>query len=840
MKLKYLLPAAFLLILAAGIIIFCSLKTAKKTEPQNIPVPELAKEMNLVFEDKVRIYTSCSAEEGLDEIFKKNGVGLTKEELSAKKVPYKWDIDYNSLKGNCDFEESEDGFHVLSPDGGFVTRGPEKLVSNMTTVISFELSCHTEETAVRAGVEEYGLLRPGKYYAKEISGVQDREQVSFEISALEHFDSFRPILEITGDATVHSLRIYQKEIPGSTAVEGEVIERSSLPDPQKSDYPNCRFTAHFKGNVIKSGTACPGEIQLVIDGFEDYKILETDKLKNGDKVLCSILPFEALSDEEQSVQQSDELDLFTFDNYYVAAIHVVDDFSNDNAQFPASGVRFTDGPKEHISIFDKHINPPVPEALQQAQKQSISKDLEMIRAMLKDYDEAKIKEINASFSKAWDKEKARDPEGYNRVEVTNEKYVWRNIEDSFFSISESFSRLILTNSINDENVEALVELKKALEANGVQLVLSVIPTRDPIIARIINKDFRDIADYQTYNNIRILLEHGIEAVTPSMEAVKRFDEEAFAFNIGGDAHPSILIQKIVSEILAERLARYDYPKRLKRDSFTFAETKHRFWGYDPLTHYPADCDIGTHHAGEDIYVKTPVLQEDLSLINQDSEILVIGNSFTISPYQEYGLVTWLDYSLETDVSYYHFTMNGPATVFINNLLVSPEKYLKGKKVAVIQLALPNLLDEKWHNIAQLDRQLTLLSSAKPVSTIPLQQQDLDRILSDEHLSSKQKTTISQLNGFAFSTADGETKVAHAPIEFNNTKGIIIIQACLVSGTVTLTVNGISRRIPSSFDASVSSYQTLLFELPPDTQDLTITASGRKNSFFVIKDIELWQ
>ena len=842
MKLKYLLPAAFLLILAAGTIFFCSPKATKNNVPQNIPVPELANGMSLVFEDTVGIFTSCSPDEDPDEIFKKNGVSLTKDDLSEKKVPYTWSIDYNSMKGDCDFGESEEGFHVFSPDGGFVTLGPEKFVSNMSTVISFEISCHSEETIVKAGVEEYGLLRPGKYYAGEVSGIQDRKQVSFGIGALEHFDSFRPFLEITGDATVHSLCIYQKEIPGSTTVEGEIIERSSLPDPKKSDYPDCRFTAHFKGNVIKSGTACPEEILLVIDGFEDHGILGTDKLKNGDKVLCSILPFEALSDEEQSVQQSDDLDLFALDHYYVAAIHAIDDFSNDNAQFPASGVRFTDGLKEHVSIFDRHINPAVPEKLQQAQQQSISKDLQMINSMLKDYDEAKIKKINSSFSKAWDKEKSEDPAGYNRVEVSNETYVWRNIEDSFFSIKESFSKLISDDAVNEENAEALVELKKALEANGVQLILSVIPSRDPIVARIINKDFRDIVDYQTYNTVRILLEHGIEAVTPSMEAIKRFDEEAFTYNIGGDVHPSVLIQKTVSEILADRLKRYDYPKRLKRDSFTFAETKHQFWGIEPLTHYPANCDIGTHHAGEEIYVKTPLLQEDLSLIDQDSEILVIGNSFSISPYREYGLVSWLDYSLETSVSYYQFKMNGPATVFIDNLLVSPEKYLKGKKVAVIQVAMPILLDEKWHNIAQMDRQLTLLASAKPVSKIPLQQQDLDTILNDEHLSSRRKTTISQLNGFAFgiSASDSETKIAHAPIELNGSRGIIVIHACLVSRNVTISVNGVSQRIPSSSDDSVNSYQTLLFELPPDTHDLTITASGKKNSFFVIKDIELWQ
>ena len=134
-----------------------------------------------------------------------------------------------------------------------------------------------------------------------------------------------------------------------TIVEGEIVKRSDLPDPKKSDYPNCRFAVHFKGNTIISGEPCPKELVLIVEGFENYRILSTNNLKAGDKVLCAILPFDQLPEDYQSTQQSDDLELFLLERYYVLDIKTIRRFT-DSELAPASGVFFSSG-GAHISQY---------------------------------------------------------------------------------------------------------------------------------------------------------------------------------------------------------------------------------------------------------------------------------------------------------------------------------------------------------------------------------------------------------------------------------------------------------------------------------------------------------
>jgi hypothetical protein len=799
------------------------------------------KGMELVYDDKMNTYTSVSIAASFDETFKKNGVVKSRSELLTRKVPNGWAIDYSTLKGNCDFNRKENSYEISSPDGVLKINTPARLVLNTSTGISVELTGKTPETKVKLGIEELGLFRPGKTYVGELSGEFEEECINYEISALEHYDNVRPFIEITGDVTILGLRIYQKELTGTTYLEGEIVERSDLPDPKKSDYPNCRYTVQFSGNVIKGGVPCPKEMALIVDGFENYKTLRTDTLKKGDKIICSVIPYDTLSEDEQSVQQADDLNLFTLENYYVLGVRKLNAFADgDNALFPASGVHFLDEQKEHVSIANQHINPPISKELQEAQARAIADDLAEINEMLKDYDEEKIKEVNTSFALAWKAEKEKDTSGHNviTVDTSKNKIIWRQLDNSFFSISPGISSIIATTTVSEDNLNALIELKKVLEANGVQLILSIVQSREPIVARIINEDFRRIPDYHMYNNIRILLEHGIEAITPSKDSVLRYNEEEFVYNVGNDGHPSILIQKIVSEILAKRLERYNIPKRLKKELFSFQEEKHTFYGYDPLRTWPENCDIGSHKPGEAIMVRKPVLPKEHSYINSKSEVLVIGNSYIGSPYTSGGgLVSWLDYNLESDVSSFSYTQNGPATVFINNLLVDPEKYLKGKKVCIIQFAMSHLLRVQWHNIATLDRQLTLLTSTKPVSKVPVIPQEN---VSLPNLSDRQMTTIGLLKGYNFKATTQEFEIANSKIETNNKKSLIVIPSCLVSGKVSLSINGESQLIPSSFDGSLNSYQSLIFEIPADTKEISVTVTGNNNSVFIIKDIELWQ
>ena len=184
-------------------------------------------------------------------------------------------------------------------------------------------------------------------------------------------------------------------------------------------------------------------------------------------------------------------------------------------------------------------------------------------------------------------------------------------------------------------------------------------------------------------------------------------------------------------------------------------------------------------------------------------------------------------------------MNGPATIFIENLLLNPEKYLRGKKVVVLQFALSQLLNVRWHNISIIDKELKCFSTSNLIESFD-----------DIHV----ETEISSLNDTARQTRalipggfDVKTKadpfelVKISPNKTNKNKGfVVVIPACLLSGSVQIVVNSIEHSLPSSWDNNKSSYQSLIYELPAGTAEISVSVKGNPNSCFVLKNIQIWQ
>lgn len=77
---------------------------------------------------------------------------------------------------------------------------------------------------------------------------------------------------------------------------------------------------NFKGNSIKAGEPCQNEDSIVIEGFENYRVLPNNGIRTGDKVLCTIIPFEELPEDYQLTQQADDLELLLLESHYVLDI----------------------------------------------------------------------------------------------------------------------------------------------------------------------------------------------------------------------------------------------------------------------------------------------------------------------------------------------------------------------------------------------------------------------------------------------------------------------------------------------------------------------------------------
>lgn len=630
----------------------------------------------------------------------------------------------------------------------------------------------------------------------------------------------------------------------STVVEGTIVERSKLPDPQKSDYPNCRFTAHFEGNSIKSGEACPREIVLIIDGFECFQVLSTNELKEGDKVLCNIIPLEDLPEEEQSTQQADDLELFLLDSYYVVGVKTIREFSEKNRLMPSSGILFSEGNEEYVSLFERHINPPIPDAVKKAQISTVQDDLRKMNELLAGFDEKEIDIINKRFDDVWKKEKEKDANGYNRIKKT----VWRNIDNSFWTLPEDYTLLKKPSLINPNMLSCFQSLKRVCEENGVQLIISLVPNFYDISARVINKEFRDIPDLQTATYVKQLSEIGIEAIYASDTIIENYNRFPFAFFFPTNYHPGDTTQDVLSDIIAKRLLRYEFDSELNPELFSESQC---ISSYGPDAYlFPQNCDIGSNQTGE-AFMFRKILYDGKTIPNtKDSSVFVIGNSFIkypVSPPE--SLPVLLSYKTCSPIHWARRDGYGPFCEFLTELLSNPDSFLKNKCVLIMQVGTDHITtisnNESMIDISQIDSEQCLLNNKSMNHCFLLSSNTTEDIISNKNIwgpiSDKKKAvfTIDQSGEMNFHFDLNNETLDNG---INDSKPVLCVvsHTCASKTFCQLSVNGTSKTMYYSTYPSGSKFFNLAFELPAGTKEITIRIEGKPDSIFAIKDIQIWQ
>lgn len=629
----------------------------------------------------------------------------------------------------------------------------------------------------------------------------------------------------------------------TTVVEGEIVERSELPDPQKSDYPNCRFTAHFKGNSIQSGEPCPKELSLIIEGFENYRILPNNDIKNGDKVQLTIFPFEELPEDDQAIQQADDLGLFLLESYYVIDIQTIKDYTN-NELMSISGISFSDGNNVFCSLFDRHINPPLPNQVCGEQALSVRKDLERMNFLLGRIDEKRIREVNKEFAEAWEKEKAKDAPNYNRVG----NYVWRNLENSFWTLPiENHGILEKPEMMSQQMLDCFLSLKRVLEAHGVHLIVSLVPRMNAISARVINKEFKDVPDIQTATYVKQLSEIGIETIYASDQIIDNYNRYPFAFFVPENPHPSDTTQDVLTDILAERMKRYNLGPVL--DPALFLETQAPHYYKDKEAYrFPHNCDIGDNQAGQSYTCRDILYNGEKIKRAKESSIMVIGNSYMETPISTpESLPALLSYKLCTPVDWYRIPAYGPFSDILIQLLSNPDFFLKNKKVLVFSVGTLHITSvnraETMLDIAKLDSERVILNNKIMKGHVILSSNaDPDQIADPQlwgPLSSVEKAVlkVDHLEALQF-----HFKVEQFGSNITDSQPIVCIipHMCTNNTSCTCVVNGISKPMHCPNYENNAKFFNLTYELPAGTKELTIRFECKTDRLIAIKDIQIWQ
>lgn len=798
-------------------------------------LPVGAADKRPVLDDELKSFTPISRKNKMLDSLDRTKFHGSREAFANKSIPRGWWIDFRTVADGCDFSQDADGFRIDSPNGMLKIYGPTRRILNNRWTVEIQLSLLSADTVVEAGIYDAGLVRHKTDMFCKFSGTAERTAGKFDISCLDGYDLCTPVITVKGHAVIHRLRIYRESVPECSVVEGTVKTRSRLPAPEQTDYPDCCYTAHFFGNAIKYGKPLPREVALTIAGFKDKKTLPTDNIKDGDKIVCVVLPFSNLPADRQSIQQADDLQLFSLESYYALSLHKIPAFSEDQYN-PGSGTFFMDDGDNYVSIFRRGVNPPVAAEPAKAQAACISSDLEKAQTLLAEWDAKRKRKTVKRYKKAWEKEKSKDADGHNRKATNGGIYVWRKTGKAYFQLHQYFNDLFPDRRIDPANIEALVNLKDALAANGVQLIISLIPDRNQISARIINPEFRAVPDWQSLDACRQLLENGIETISPWRELIDNFDEEEFCFSLYADPHPSTLAQKTAAKLLAQRLVRFGLKKSLAQSDFDFTWAPANHFGVHAV--WPENCDIGDHKAGSPVKVRQPLFKGKPLVADRGSGILVVGDSFSETPYvKANAIAAWLAFFTGNSVDFHQFSGNGPETIFIRQLLHDPEKFLKDKKVLIIHTGMHALYSYSWIDIKQTDRSLKDLSRSRHVAAFSPSGAAADLKTVDPKISERRKNLLS---GADYIINDGPIRIAEIDIEktLAGKNLLCIVPTVLFKGEVTLSVNGVEKKLVAGFAYSQASYQNLMFQLPKGSEKIVIEARGSQNAYFIINDIEI--
>ena len=754
--------------------------------------------------------------------------GYDLQEFRERKVPKLWNVDIATIPSETSFQITENGYCIVSKQGFWRLVGPH--FDGMRSSFVFELSIRNngeDDCVMSFGVHNSGLIKNG-YNVLVSESIHSKETKQYEINmnVFEQFSDIAPILSIKGEAQLEYVKVYRKMHDDFTIVEGEIVERSELPDPEQSDYPDCRYTAHFVGNDIISGNPCNKELSLSIDGFKNYKILSSNQLKKGDKIKVGIVSINSISEELASIQEADDLSLFSLQSYFVNSVEKITRFSN-NSEYKADHISFLDSinNEEYISIYDRNLNPAISDKAKLIQREVIKEDLERINRLLTPWTEEKKVVTNLEFEKKWVVEKQKDPPDYNRVSGT----VWRNIDNSFWALPETY-KLIAPNysTINLHNIEALVAFKDFLDTQGVQLIVSLVPNYYDISARIINKDFSDVPDFRTIAIVKQLLENNIEAIYPSEEIIKNYNRHEISFFYPKDPHPGELPQEILSDMIASRLSRYDFRKELNPADFSIERMNRQ-------ETYPSKCDIGDNSALSPytcnrFYYKNKIIQSD-----PNSPILVLGNSFSNTPTGN-SLSELITLKALIPVAHYSISGTGILSSAFQRIFHHPETFLSNKKVLVLQVGTMHFeANVALPNFVQLDKEYSFLNGKTCIKefkprgnskTIPDFTANLIEPSIFEIIAEKQVLILDDL--------------IQCDTQEQTDKDIIveIIYCCKANDKIQLEINNQLIPLPSVQDSFF--WCKKITSLPYQTKAISIKALGPNGAFIAIGNIKIYQ
>ena len=466
---------------------------------------------------------------------------------------------------------------------------------------------------------------------------------------------------------------------------GEVVERSEIPDPARSDYPDCLFSAALRVQGSGAAVSVPEKIAVLLPAFTGRKLEPSAALKTGDLVRLRVTAEKFVSKDLKSKQRADTLTDFSLPVYFAGGFEK----ALASEALPVSPPSSPDNrPKANAGAVTKARYPWSDKAAA-LRKFVMEEDASVIRAALARH--------GGSFE-AWQKElRALTSDlGKQTRHATNNALVKGG---HFFEKLRppEYERIAKLADANEGPFRTLVAMSRMFRARGVDFIAVPYPFKEEVNASVFSTNAPDDGIFEPWRQkfLLKLIEADVEVLdmVPALRAALPEHEDLF-YPVH-DAHPADAGLIIAARAIAGRLERYDFLKRP---------------GFQPRKYRTQKVGFATdHHEKNEIereYTATQLIYADGSeVLEEDDDIVtpmvIIGDSFTAVP-KPYGAK---NASICYQLAPYFgelpdlLASMGGAPQMMKIVLQQGEDFFKGRAVAVFMFS-PNALlnpaeDVQW-------------------------------------------------------------------------------------------------------------------------------------------------
>lgn len=406
-------------------------------------------------------------------------------------------------------------------------------------------------------------------------------------------------------------------------VEGEIIEKSQVPESVTDDYPDALFSTQIR--VSGSNTPLESEVVSVyFNAFLNRVSQPETKLNKGDKVHLKLIPWEKTSEDIQQWKVLD--DIYDIDNpcYYCLNHSAIEEYSQDLIRsFQIVQSSTNDEITYNIRSEEEIL----------ARKKQIQQDLDTVEQLISKH---------GGFS-LWEKEIEPITEFFKKEENQDQT---KEINGITFKLWPTLFRLYGFTSSTSQ-VKALsgcLALKEYLDERGIDLIVVLLPFAIELEFDLFYPDQYQgdsIFDLYRIEILKEFLEHDIEVVDIYQKMIAERMIHPFFQQKTMDWHQSCYTNMVLAKELAKRLSRYktyndpidlnDFvlEKRIvnQEDSYVFRNTKasDRFYFHDESSPFLLTGDSFSYSPTEETSIAAFLTKETRIM---PAEIFRTGSSGT--------------------------------------------------------------------------------------------------------------------------------------------------------------------------------------------------------------------